>query len=145
MRLIIDDVLTDELIDYLSKQDGIDKVIKDKDGYFTVLNVDINNNTNSETIYRHIELFNKYKHSRLFSFDKDTEGNYKTINYKIDVICCEYCYRDFILDCYKNEHIKSVKSDADFSKSVFEVNFIIEYDEDYPEDKILYFLDTHKH
>ncbi|MBR6072984.1 MAG: hypothetical protein IKP76_01505 [Bacilli bacterium] len=144
MRLIIDDVLNDELVEYLSKQDGIENVKKEKDGYYTVLIMDINDKIYPELIYKHVALFNDYKLSMLIAFDKETEGKYKTLNYRVDDICCEYCYRAFVESCYNNEHIKSVKSDADFSKSVFEVNFIIEYDEVYCEDKLIDFLDKHK-
>lgn len=86
---------------------------------------------------KYIELFQKNKYSILFEFDKGTIGDCRLLKYTIDDMCCEYCYKGLIMDLFENEKIKSVKSNFDFNKPAFDIEFLIEYSEDYSEQELI--------
>ena len=140
MKLVLDDLINDELKEYLLFQEGITYVDIDRKDLFTILNIEYNEKTTPEIIFKYIELFQKNKYSILFEFDKNTKSNYKTIKYIIDDMCCEYCYKGLVMDLFENKKIKAVKSNFDYYKPAFNVEFIIEYDKECKEKEILEYI-----
>lgn len=139
MKLILDDLVNEELKEYLLTQDGIDSVIIDKEKYLTILNIEHNKKTTPEIIMKYIELFQKNEYSILFEFDKGTTGDFKVLKYIIDDMCCEYCYRGLVMDLFENKKIKSVKSNFK-NNAVFDIKFIIEYDKEYKEEELIKYI-----
>ena len=140
MKLILDDLINKELKEYLLEQDGINNVIVSNKEFLTTLNIDYDKRITPEIIMKHIELFQKNKYSILFEFDKGTIGDFRILKYTIDDICCEYCYKGLIKDLFENEKIKSVKSNFDYNKPNFDIEFIIEYDENYKEEDLIKYI-----
>lgn len=143
MKLVIDKFISlnsDELKEFLLMQEGITSVKVDENDSFITLNITHDKKTTPELIIRYVEMTQKFNYSMLFEFDKETKGKFKTLKYIIDDVCCEYCYRDFVMDLFENKKIKSVKSDFDYYKTVFNIEFIIEYDESYSEKELIEFI-----
>ncbi len=140
MKLILDDLVNEELKEYLLMQDGIVGVEINNEDFLTILNIEYNKKTTPEIIMKFIELFQKNKYSILFEFDKGTIGNFRVLKYTIDDMCCEYCYKGLVMDLFENKKIKSVKSNFDFNKSAFDIEFIIEYDKEYREEELIKYL-----
>jgi copper chaperone CopZ len=140
MKLILDDIVNEELKKYLLMQDGIDDVVFDNENFLAKLNIEYNKKTTPEIIMKYIELFQKNKYSILFEFDKGTMGDFRLLKYTIDDMCCEYCYKGLIMDLFENEKIKSVKSNFDFNKPAFDIEFLIEYNEDYSEQELIQYI-----
>lgn len=140
MKLILDDIVNEELKKYLLMQDGIDDVAFDNENFLAKLNIEYNKKTTPEIIMKYIELFQKNKYSILFEFDKGTIGDFRLLKYTIDDMCCEYCYKGLVMDLFENEKIKSVKSNFDFNKPAFDIEFLIEYSEDYSEQELIQYI-----
>ena len=140
MKLILDDIVNEELKKYLLMQDGIDDVVFDNENFLAKLNIEYNKKTTPEIIMKYIELFQKNKYSILFEFDKGTIGDFRLLKYTIDDMCCEYCYKGLVMDLFENEKIKSVKSNFDFNKPAFDIEFLIEYSEDCSEQELIQYI-----
>jgi len=80
------------------------------------------------------------KYTRNFEFDKEEKNESKVLKYTIDDMCCEYCYKGLVMDLFENEKIKSVKSNFDFNKPAFNIDFIIEYDKNYNEKDVIKYI-----
>ena len=146
MKLVLDDIISDEIKKYLLLQTGITKVKLEKKDFLTVLNIDYSKDTTPEIIMKHIELFQNNDYSILLQFDKNNMDNYKVLKYVVKDMCCEYCYKALVMDLYLNKKIKSVITNFDSIKQVREVEFIIEYSEDYNEKKLIeYIKDKYKY
>ena len=140
MKLILDDLINKELEDYLLSQEGIINVDLNNNSFLTEINIKFNNKTNPIIIMKYIELFQKYKYSVLVEFDKGYIGNFKTLKYVVKDMCCDYCYKDLVKKLFDNELIKSVKSNFDFNKPAFNIEFIIEYFENYDENELIKYI-----
>ena len=140
MKLVLDDFISEELKEYLLTQIGIIAVEFNKKDYLTILDIKYNAKTTPNIIMKYIELFQKNKYSILFEFDKETIGTFKILNYTIDDMCCDYCYRGLVMDLFDNENIKSVKSNFDYNMPAFNIEFIIEYDEKYTEKELIEYI-----
>jgi len=140
MRLILDDLVNEELKEYLLTQDGIDGVTIKNEKILTILNIDYNKKTTPEIIMKYIELFQKNKYSILFGFDKETIGDFNVLRYTIDDMCCEFCYKGLVMDLFENKRIKSVKSNFDFYKPAFDIEFIIEYNKEYKVEELIEYI-----
>lgn len=141
MKLVLDDGVRDEIQEYLLSQEGIIDVKIGEKNFFTLLNIKYNEETTPNIIMKYIELFQKNKYSILYEFDKGTTGNFKTLKYVVDDLCCEYCYRNFVMDLYNNKQIKSVKSNYDYhTMSAFNIEFMIEYNKNYQEEKLIKYI-----
>lgn len=141
MKLVLDDGVSNELKEYLLSQEGIIDVKIGEKNFFTLLNIKYNEETTPNIIMKYIELFQKNKYSILYEFDKGTTGNFKTLKYVVDDLCCEYCYRNFVMDLYNNKQIKSVKSNYDYhTMSAFNIEFMIEYNKNYQEEKLIKYI-----
>lgn len=55
-------------------------------------------------------------------------------------MCCKYCYMGLVVNLFENDRIKSIKSNFDFAKPVFNIEFIIEYDEEYKDEDIVIYI-----
>ena len=140
MKLVIDDSINEELKDYLTEQLGITEASIDYNNTIPVLNVKYNDKTTPEIVMKYIELFQKRKYSILFGFDKDTLGDFNVLKYTVDDMCCEYCYRNLVMDLFENKKIKSVKSNFDFNMPHYNIEFIIEYAKDYKEKELIEYI-----
>lgn len=140
MEIKLDGIVNPELRDFLLIQEGITNVEINYDDYFVKLNIKLNEKTNPNIVMKYIELFEKSKYSNLVEFNKEYEGKIKTLKYIIDDMCCEYCYMGLVMDLFENDKIKSVKSNFDFNKPAFNVEFLIEYSEDYNEQELIEYI-----
>ena len=140
MEIKLDGTINPELKDFLLSQEGITNVEINYDDYFIKLNIKFNEKTNPNIIMKYIELFKKHEYSNLVEFNKEYEGKIKSLKYIIDDMCCEYCYMGFVMDLFENDKIKSVKSNFDFNKPAFNIEFIIEYDEKYNEEELIKYI-----
>lgn len=113
--------------EYLSKQEGIISLrienIKDKKRFYIEYDSKL---TNSQIIYKYITIFNKNKELFLEGFDKGIITGVSTCNYVVEDMCCEYCYRGFVGDLFKNDNINSVFSEFE-EPNAFNVEFNIGY------------------
>jgi len=140
MKIKLDGIVNPELKDFLLSQEGITNVEINYDDYFIQLDIKFNEKTNPYIVMKYIELFEKYKYSYLVEFNKEYDGKIKTLKYIIDDMCCEYCYMGLVMDLFENDKIKSVKSNFDFKKPTFNIEFIIEYDEGYEEEDLIKYI-----
>ena len=140
MKLVLDDFINKEIKEYLLTQEGIIDVELNEDHNLTVLDIKYNENITPNIILKYIELFQKRKYSILFEFDKNTKGTFNVLEYTIDDMCCEYCYRGLVTDLFENEHIKSVKSNFDYQKPAFNIKFTIEYDKTYTKEELIKYI-----
>lgn len=146
MKIILDDALDnklgDELKTYLLEQIGITDVnfnVTDK-SFITELNIKFNNQTSPIIIMKYIDLFQKYDYPIILEFDKENDGIYKKLKYMVEDMCCEYCYKGFVKELYENNNIKSVKSNFEFDKPAFNIEFIIEYNENCNKQEIIKYI-----
>mgnify|MGYP003302725837 CR=1 FL=1 len=140
MEIKLDGIVSPELREFLLSQEGITDVEIDYDNYFIKLNIKLNEKTTPNIVMKYIELFEKSKYSNLVEFNKDFNNKSKTLKYKIDDMCCEFCYKDLVMELFKNDKIKSVKSNIDFNKPFINIEFTIEYDENYSEDELIRYI-----
>ena len=140
MEIKIDSIVNPELREFLLSQEGIIDIDINYDNYFIILNIKLNEKTNPNIVMKYIELFENYKYSNLVEFNKEYNKKSKTLKYTINDMCCEFCYKDLVMDLFKNEKVKSVKSNFDPNKSVLNIEFIIEYDENYSEDELIRYI-----
>ena len=142
MEIKLDGDINPELKDFLLSQEGITNVDVEinNDDYFVKLNIKYNEKTNLNIIMKYIELFEDYKYSNLLEFDKEYEGETKTLKYIVEDMCCEYCYMGLVMDLFENDKIKSVKSNFDFKARAYNVEFTIVHDEKYKEEDLIKYI-----
>lgn len=140
MEIKLDGTINPELKDFLLSQEGITNVEINYDDYFIKLNIKFNEKTNPNIVMKYIELFEEYKYSNLVEFNKEYEGKMKTLKYLIDDMCCEYCYMGLVMDLFENDKIKSVRSNFDFNKPAFNIELLIEYNENYSEQELIKYI-----
>lgn len=140
MKIIIDDNLNEELRTYLLTQDGIEKVDITIREFMSEINIEFNGKTSPEIIINFIYLFQNNKFPIMFEFDKGIKEKCKTLKYVVNDMCCEYCYKSLIQDLFDNEFVISVKSNFDFNKPAFNIEFFIGYSNDYDENKLLQYI-----
>jgi len=146
MKIILDDTLDsklgDELKIFLLEQVGIVSVnfiVFDK-SLVTELNIKFNDQTSPLTIMRYIDLFQNYNYSMMLEFDKENDNEFKTLKYVVDDMCCENCYKSLVKDLFENNSIKSVKSNFEFNKPAFNIEFIIEYNQNCEEKELIEYI-----
>lgn len=140
MKLVSDDFINKEIKEYLLTQEGIIDVELNENHNLTTLDIKYNENITPNIILKYIELFQNRQYSILFEFDKNTKGIFNILEYVIDDMCCDYCYRRLVTDLFENEHIKSVKSNFNYQMPAFNIKFIIEYDNDYTEEELIKYI-----
>ena len=124
MKFVLDDLISKKLKDYLLLQDGINNIEISNNNFLTILNIEHNEKITPEIVLKLIELVQENKYPILYEFDKGTKGNFKTLKYTIDDMCCEYCYRGLIMDLFENEKVKSIKSNFNYYKPAYNIEFI---------------------
>jgi copper chaperone CopZ len=139
MEILLDE-FNEGLREYLLSQDYIEAVEVTNLDYLIKYKIKHNHKISCLIIYQFICLYLNTNYSCLVSFDKGDIKSFKTLNYKIDDICCEYCYKGLVDDLFNNNHIKSVNSDIDFSKPMNKVNFKIEYDDSVSKESIIDYI-----
>ena len=140
MKLVSDDFINKEIKEYLLTQEGIIDVELNENHNLTTLDIKYNENITPNIILKYIELFQNRQYSILFEFDKNTKGIFNVLEYVIDDMCCDYCYRRLVTDLFENEHIKSVKSNFNYQMPAYNIKFIIEYDNDYTEEELIKYI-----
>ena len=135
MYLVLDDIVSDELGDYLLSQEGIKKVEISKEKIGNKIYVEYDTSISPIIIMNYIALFEEYECSELLEFDKGLQCKIKKIKYTIESICCEYCYKSFVMELFKNKYIHAFKSNFDFDRFT---SIIIEVEyTNYSEDEIV--------
>lgn len=142
LKLVFNDFIGDELKEYLSVQEGIISVTTSSENEGVCLNIEYDNNITPEMIYSFIVLFKKYNNSYLFKFDKGLEGSFKTYTHIVEDMCCEYCYMNFVEELFKNENIKSITSNYVIGGDASNINFTIEYKDNYKKEDLINYLNN---
>lgn len=127
LKLLLDDILDDEIKEYLLSQKGINAVTIDKEDFKTEMNIDYDNNFSPLIIMKYIDLFQENKYSTLLEFDKGFINKTKILKYVVEDMCCEYCYKSLVMKLFECEFINSLKSNFDFYSSPFNIELEIEY------------------
>ena len=141
MKLILDVFSDLGIKEYLLTQNGIDDVkIFTKEDSVSEFDITYNDKITPTIILKHIELYENKKTSILLGFNKATNKRIKKLKYTIDDMCCECCYKDFVTQLFKNENIQSVVSNFDFHKPACNIEFLIEYNEDYEEKELINYI-----
>lgn len=127
MYLLLDDVLDDEIKEYLLTQVGINKVEIKKDWLKTEMNIEYDSNISPLIIMKYIDLFTQSKIPVLLKFNKGLKTKNKKLKYIVNDMCCEYCYKSLVENLFEKKFINSVKSNFDTFCSAFNIEFEIEY------------------
>ena len=143
MKLLLDVVLKEEIKEYLLSQEGINEVEIKKIDFKSEVTIKHNNKISPIIIMKYIGLFEKIEYSTLLEFNKKLNKETKILKYNVDDICCEYCYKNLIMELFDNKFINSVKSNFDFYESVFEVELLIEYSGCTEDEIIQYIKEAH--
>lgn len=131
MKLILDDIYEDELENYLLSQKGITDVKIERKDFVSEISVHFDEKLTPMIVFKYIEIFKSDKFPKILGFDKGTIYKYKKLKYLVADMCCEYCYKSLIYELFQNDQIKSVKSNFDFFKPAFNIELLIEYEENY--------------
>ncbi len=83
-----------------------------------------------------MNLYLPIKHPVIVDFDKNTK-KLKALTYLVEDMCCEWCYKSLAEALFNNQFIKSVNTNFSFDKPAFNIEFIIEYEENLNPDKII--------
>lgn len=140
MLIKLDGIVNPELKDFLLSQVGIIDVEIKYDDFYININIKLNEKTTPNIVMKYIKLFENKNYSDLVEFYKDYKGKTKELKYIVDDMCCEFCYKDLVMYLFENNIIKSVKSNFEFDKPAFNIEFIIEYDEKYKEEDIIKYI-----
>lgn len=92
----------------------------------------------------YIYLYQKNDFPIILEFNKEINQKTTEIKYKIEDLCCEYCYKGLVQDLFDNDSIISVKSNFDFYKPVKNIEFVIEYEDNYDEKKLISYINKVK-
>lgn len=127
MYLLLDDIINDEIKEYLLTQVGINNVKLKKENFKTEINIAYDSNISPLIIMKYIDLFTQSNIPLLLEFNKGLKTKNKKLKYIVNDICCEYCYKSLIKNLFENEFINSVKSNFDTYCSAFNIELEIEY------------------
>ncbi|MCX4248761.1 MAG: hypothetical protein OSJ65_03245 [Bacilli bacterium] len=137
MEIVLDDICDSGLKDYLLSQDGIidvEVLVKD---FFSTLRIDYDETTSPLIIIKYINLYLKIKYPIIVNFDKNSEIKLKSLKYIVEDMCCEWCYKSLVGALFDNQFIKSVNTNFDFDEPAFNIDFVIEYEENLTEEKLI--------
>lgn len=144
MKVILDDIVNKELIEFLLSQEGILEVKLNEVDLYIEVDVKHNEKITPSVIIKYIELFQNNKFSSMVAFDKEIKINLKKIKYTLKDVCCEYCYKGFVREMFDKKEIISLKSDFDIYSSKLNVDLEIEYDENYKESDLIKYIEDIK-
>jgi len=136
MKLLLDDILDDEIKEYLLSQTGINSVKLEKKDFKTEISIECDSNISCLIIIKYINLFQQNKYPTILEFNKGLKYKTKKLKYIVKDMCCEYCYKSLVMKLFEKEFINSVKSNFDFYKPAFNVELEIEYI-NYTEDELI--------
>ena len=140
MKVLLNDNVNKELIEYLLIQEGILEVNLNEVDMFIEVEIKHNENTTPNIIMKYIELYLNNNFSNLIAFNKNKKIKTKKLKYTVEDICCEYCYMGFVREAFEKKEIISLKSDFDLYETNMEVKLEIEYDEKYSEEELIKFI-----
>lgn len=140
MKVLLNDNVNKELIEFLLTQEGILEVNINEVDMFIEVDINHNQNTTPNIIMKYIELYLNNKFSNLIAFNKNTKIKTKKLNYLVEDFCCEYCYMGFVREAFDKKEIFSLKSNFDLYETSMDVLLEIEYDEKYNEEEIINFI-----
>lgn len=141
MKIIIDEVVENDLKEYLLSQNGINKVDYIVKDFISEISIDFDKNITPSIVMKYIDLYLENDYPILLEFNKEIKRDFKILKYTIDDMCCEFCYKFLIEELFNNKNINSVQSNYDFYKPAFNIEFIIEYDTNYKEDELIKYLE----
>ena len=121
MKLLLDDILDDEIKEYLLSQNGINSVKLKKKDFKTEVSIECDDNISHLIIMKYIDLFQQNKYPTILEFNKAFKNKTKKLKYVVKDMCCEYCYKSLVMNLFEKEFINSVKSNFDFYKPAFNV------------------------
>lgn len=125
------------LKDYLLSQDGIidvEVLVKD---FLSMLRIEYDEVTSPLIIIKHINLYLKNKYPIIVNFDKNSKIKLKSLKYFIEDMCCDWCYKSLVEALFANQYIKSVNTNFSFDEPAFNIDFVIEYEENFTEEKLI--------
>ena len=135
MYLVLDGIISDELEAFLLSQEGIKKVEINRNEIGNKIHVEYDTSTSPAIIMKYIALFEEYECSELLEFDKGLQYKTRKIKCTVESVCCEYCYKSFVMKLFENKYINSFKSNFDFDRFT---SIIIEVEyTNYSEDEIV--------
>lgn len=135
MYLVLDGIISDELEAFLLSQEGIKKVEINRNEIGNKIHVEYDTSTSPAIIMKYIALFEEYECSELLEFDKGLQYKTRKIKCTVESVCCEYCYKAFVMKLFENKYINSFKSNFDFDRFT---SIIIEVEyTNYSEDEIV--------
>jgi len=142
MRIIYD-IFEDNIKENLKHQkEIIDISIVDDSSarkcFETVINIKHTNKITPLEIIRLID--NKRKYPEMLEFDKQTCSKLKEMEYIIEDMCCEYCYKNLVMYLFENEFVEAVTSNFRFDEPAFNVKFKIKYNEEYNEKELIEYI-----
>lgn len=108
----------------------------DLKGYISEVNIYLDGKISPKKVVKYIELFQNNQFPIILSFDKGPIYKFRKLKYLVDDMCCEYCYKSLIDKLFQNDQIKSVKSNFDFAKSAFNIELLVEYNDQYAEEEL---------
>ena len=136
MKLLLDNVFDPGIKDYLLTQKGVENLSIINKDFISEVDITYNREITPRIILKHIELYQNEQIPILIGYNKNTNYKTKKLKYIVEDMCCEYCYKGFVTDLFINENIKSVKSNFDFNQPAFNIEFFIEYNENYTEEEL---------
>lgn len=136
MKILLDDILDDEIKEYLLSQNGINSVKLKKKDFKTEVSIECDDNISHLIIMKYIDLFQQNKYPTILEFNKAFKNKTKKLKYVVKDMCCEYCYKSLVMNLFEKEFINSVKSNFDFYKPAFNVELEVEYI-NYTEDELI--------
>lgn len=139
MKLVLDFFKDLELKEFLLTQDGIKSVDIINNKHFSKVIIDYDEKINDFIVYNYIKLYLDDVSEGFISFAKNVKFDTNILNYNIEQLCCEFCYKRLIEELFKNNNIKSVKSNFD-NNNFRNVELVIEYKKDYNEEELIEFI-----
>ena len=137
MIIYTDEIIDNELIHYLDTE-NVSKFTTMKNGSIT-----LDTEYNEEIVLGFINLFRCNKDSFITGFDKKKDS-YNTLEYIVDDMCCEYCYKDLMEMLFLNEDIFAVTSNFSKNSTAFNIKLIIKYSKDYNKDDLIKYIEEYK-
>ena len=136
MKLILDDVLYDETKNQLLNQKDLKDLSITAHAFITTISFECPNDISPLAIMKQVNFLQQGPYPTILAFNKEFKGQTKTLKYLVKDMCCEYCYKSFVLDLLKYEYINSLKSNFDLDKPAFNIELEIEYI-NYSEDELI--------
>ena len=83
MKLLLDDILDDEIKEYLLSQNGINSVKLKKKDFKTEVSIECDDNISHLIIMKYIDLFQQNKYPTILEFNKAFKNKTKKLKYVV--------------------------------------------------------------